>query len=231
MYILMELAENGSLRDYLISKRSSHVYGNLHAYSQDLTSNDILSFILQIAHGMAYLASLKCIHRDLATRNVLLDNNMMCKISDFGLARDISSTEVYVKETAGRLPLRWMALESLNYSSYNLKSDVWSYGIVMWEIITLGSTPYGRMMSSEIVQKLNDGYRLPNPSHCGKAIHETMMKCWDGKPENRPSFVQICRHIDQLIVNENYGQLDMRMFEQHLYVNLLENGCPAGEKI
>ncbi|XP_022089760.1 tyrosine kinase receptor Cad96Ca-like [Acanthaster planci] len=120
---------------------------------------------------MTYLASQKCIHRDLAARNVLVDDNMVCKVSDFGLARDVINIRVYQRESKGPLPMRWMALESLLDDVYTIQSDVWSFGILMWEIVTLGARPYPHIMTAkDMVHQLRGGYRMAKPTNCKKEL-------------------------------------------------------------
>ncbi|XP_077865841.1 tyrosine-protein kinase receptor Tie-1-like, partial [Saccoglossus kowalevskii] len=147
-----------------------------------------------------YLHS-QCIHRDLATRNVLLGKNRICKISDFGMARNIEGTYVYQMKSQAKLPIRWMAIESLLDSLYTTKSDVWAYGITLWEIVTLGATPYIGFSSAKVIEKVKAGYKLQQPRHCSKDIYSIMHSSWKNNPEDRPAFDTICRWI-QKIANE-----------------------------
>ncbi|XP_070557254.1 tyrosine kinase receptor Cad96Ca-like [Ptychodera flava] len=145
IYIILELAPYGSLHDYLMSNRAWELYENIHPNSRDLTSHDLLQFAWQIAKGMSFIASKKFIHRDLAARNVLVGHERCCKISDFGLARRVSGAFVQQRTAQMRLPIRWMAPESLFSLTCTTKSDIWSYGIVLWEIVTLGTPKDGRL--------------------------------------------------------------------------------------
>lgn len=124
-----------------------------------------INFILQ-----EYLSSLKLIHRDLAARNVLICDDNTVKISDFGLSRDVYHDKVYCKTTGGKLPLRWMALESMTHQVYTTQSDVWSFGILLWEIVTLGSTPYPGVSTGDLLPLLKSGYRMEKPTNCSKEL-------------------------------------------------------------
>ncbi|XP_077979609.1 fibroblast growth factor receptor 3-like [Glandiceps talaboti] len=224
VYIILELLTGGSLQGHLRSSRSvcTYMYQNLHPSSRNLTSMDLLHFAWQISKGMRFLESVKVIHRDLATRNVLLDEHKMCKISDFGLARDVSASGsmVYVKTSQTALPIRWMALESLVDSEYTTKSDVWSYGIVLWEIITLAATPYGALASSQVLHKLKRGERLPKPKHCSEQLYEIMRICWNEKSHERPSFSELDETMGKMALDVTKEYLTMCDYDQHTYVNL-----------
>ena len=127
------------MQDFLKKSRDKHNYKNLHGESQTLTARDLTSFAYQIAKGMSYLSSKKVIHRDLAARNVLIDDQTYaCKVADFGFAKDVMANNIYERKSEGKLPIRWMAPESLYDNCYTTKSDVWSFGVLMWEIVTLG---------------------------------------------------------------------------------------------
>ncbi|XP_038064961.1 tyrosine kinase receptor Cad96Ca-like [Patiria miniata] len=165
-YIIVEYQSRGNLKDLLEDSRSKgrRVYGNRHGLSN--TSKDLMKFANDVADGMAFISSQRCIHRDLAARNVLVAEDMTCKVSDFGLARDVMDIRVYERRSQGPLPMRWMALESILNDVYTTESDVWSYGVLLWEIVTLGARPYPAMAPSEMIDKLQSGYRMPKPQHC-----------------------------------------------------------------
>lgn len=146
LFVIVEFATHGNLRDFLRKHRPNSYAENVdEKKNQVLTQKDLISYAYQIARGMDYLASRKCIHRDLAARNVLVSEDFVMKIADFGLARDIHSQDYYRKTTDGRLPVKWMSPESLFDKVYTSFSDCWSYGILLWEIMTLGATPYDKM--------------------------------------------------------------------------------------
>ncbi|KAK7133193.1 hypothetical protein R3I94_015161 [Phoxinus phoxinus] len=157
--------------------------------NEGLTTADLLSFTYQVARGMEFLASKNCVHRDLAARNVLLSQGKIVKICDFGLARDIMHDNNYVSKGSTFLPVKWMAPESIFDNLYTTVSDVWSYGILLWEIFSLGGTPYpGMVVDSSFYNKIKSGYRMAKPEHASSEVYELMMKCWNSEPEKRPSF-------------------------------------------
>ncbi|XP_070575413.1 tyrosine kinase receptor Cad96Ca-like [Ptychodera flava] len=229
--IIMEMAPNGSLQNYLRSYQSNSTYQNLHANNQNISRFDLLQFAWQIAQGMNFLASHQCIHRDLATRNVLLGVNNICKISDFGFARKDSGAFIYERHSGTKLPLRWMAIESLCECIYTSKSDVWSYGITLWEIVTLGSTPYGHWSSSQVLKMLKRGYREPKPKHCSKDIYALMLNCWNSNPTERPSFADLHLSVGKLANDLSKEYLHMQDFESHKYVNLVAVESDSEEKL
>ncbi|XP_066261761.1 tyrosine-protein kinase receptor torso-like [Euwallacea similis] len=164
-----------------------------------LEPQDLLSFARQIVLGMEFLSNLKVIHRDLAARNVLITENNILKISDFGLSRDIYTDNVYRKITGGKLPFRWMALESLTHQIYTTESDVWSFGIVLWEIVTLGGNPYPTVNTEELVNWLKGGYRMERPSNCNEDLYQIMHSCWQTSPSLRPTFKELRETFDRLL--------------------------------
>ncbi|KAB5539700.1 hypothetical protein PHYPO_G00092030 [Pangasianodon hypophthalmus] len=168
--------------------------------SERLTTMDLLSFTYQVARGMEFLASKNCVHRDLAARNVLLSQGKIVKICDFGLARDIMHDNNYVSKGSTFLPVKWMAPESIFDNLYTTLSDVWSYGILLWEIFSLGGTPYpGMVVDSSFYNKIKSGYRMAKPEHASSDVYELMVKCWNNEPEKRPSFHSLSESVATLL--------------------------------
>ncbi|XP_070536963.1 fibroblast growth factor receptor 4-like [Ptychodera flava] len=229
--IIVEFAPYGSLHDYLMKNRATESYENIIPNSRDLTSRDLLQFAWQIARGMSFIASRKCIHRDLAARNILLGKDRCCKISDFGFARQGNDSFVQRPAAQTRLPIRWMALESLVFSIYTTESDVWSYGVVLWEIVTLASTPYGKWQASEVVRKIKDGYRLPKPNHCSNTFYQVMKNCWQQKPKERPTFSDICSTVGNIADDDSQDYLSMEEFDDRLYENISPEEWPSDERL
>lgn len=158
-----------------------------------LELRDLLHFSCQVAQGMAFLASKNCIHRDVAARNVLLTCGRVAKIGDFGLARDIMNDSNYIVKGNARLPVKWMAPESIFDCVYTVQSDVWSYGILLWEIFSLGLNPYpGILVNSKFYKLVKDGYQMAQPAFAPKNIYSIMQACWSLEPTHRPTFQQIC---------------------------------------
>ncbi|KAL5017462.1 hypothetical protein ScPMuIL_007051 [Solemya velum] len=146
---------------------------------------------------MEYLECKRFIHRDLAARNVLVGDNNLVKISDFGLAKMINEDE-YIAHKGTKFPVRWTAPEAALLNKYSIKSDVWSYGILLVELVTLGQIPYAGMTHSEILTQVTDeGYRIAKPKRCPDAMYEIMLRCWDHIPDNRPSFQYLYCFFDE----------------------------------
>ncbi|XP_076595500.1 vascular endothelial growth factor receptor kdr-like [Chaetodon auriga] len=169
-------------------------------YKRVLTLEDLICYSFQVAKGMEFLASRKCIHRDLAARNILLSENNVVKICDFGLARDIYKDPDYVRKGDARLPLKWMAPEAIFDKIYTTQSDVWSFGVLMWEIFSLGASPYpGVQIDEEFCCRLKEGTRMRAPEYSSSEIYQTMLDCWQGEPLERPTFTELVERLGDLL--------------------------------
>ncbi|XP_055615322.1 tyrosine-protein kinase receptor torso-like [Toxorhynchites rutilus septentrionalis] len=171
-----------------------------------VTSVRLVDFARQIATGMNFLARNKVVHRDLAARNVLVCSDNIVKISDFGLSRDIYQDNMYRKVGNGKLPIKWLALESLTHQMYTSQSDVWSFGILLNEICTLGASPYPLLSAAELIVQLKQGYRMEKPAGCSQKLYDLMMSCWNAQPLNRPTFYAIQNRLEVVMEEQNASQ-------------------------
>ncbi|XP_066299173.1 fibroblast growth factor receptor 1-like [Branchiostoma lanceolatum] len=192
LMIVVEYSPNGCLKEWLktnsVENNAESEYQNQSAYASQLSMEQLIQFGVDVASGMSHLAAMQCIHRDLAARNILLGENLVAKVSDFGLSRDIYEDSEYVKSTQSKLPLRWMAYESLFYNVYTTQSDVWSFGVLLWEIMTMGKLPYEGMKGKRMMDMIKVGGRLEKPNSCPDEIYTLMTSCWETLPEDRPTF-------------------------------------------
>ncbi|XP_061544735.1 macrophage-stimulating protein receptor isoform X3 [Phycodurus eques] len=183
------------------------------------TVKDLIGFGLQVAKGMEYLAQKKFVHRDLAARNCMLDESYVVKVADFGMARDVFDKEYYSIQDhrKAKLPVKWMAIESLRTQKFTSKSDVWSFGVLMWEMLTRGASPYPEVDPYDITHYLLKGRRLPQPQFCPDPLYSIMLECWDPDPELRPNFATLVSAVTTIISSlegEHYISLNVT------YVNL-----------
>uniref|UniRef100_A0A672J8G9 Fibroblast growth factor receptor n=1 Tax=Salarias fasciatus TaxID=181472 RepID=A0A672J8G9_SALFA len=231
LYVLVEYASKGSLREYLRARRPpgmDYTFDVTKVPEEQLTFKDLLSCAYQVARGMEYLASKRCIHRDLAARNVLVTEDNVMKIADFGLARGVHQIDYYKKTTNGRLPVKWMAPEALFDRVYTHQSDVdflfsspgklslWSFGVLMWEIFTLGGSPYPGIPVEELFKLLKEGHRMDKPSNCTHELYMKMRECWHAVPTQRPTFAQLVEELDRVLLSISDEYLDLSTpFEQY----------------
>ncbi|XP_029159072.1 vascular endothelial growth factor receptor kdr-like isoform X2 [Nylanderia fulva] len=164
-----------------------------------ICTQDLLSYAFQVARGMEYLSQRRVLHGDLAARNILLCENNVVKICDFGLAKTMYKDDNYKKKGDSPLPIKWMAIESIRDRIFSTQSDIWSFGIVLWEFFTLSETPYHGMEAEKLYQKLIEGYRMEQPKYAICEIYEIMIQCWKAKPTLRPSFTDLAESIGNLL--------------------------------
>ncbi|XP_065209716.1 fibroblast growth factor receptor homolog 1-like isoform X2 [Planococcus citri] len=198
LYIITEYSPHGNLLDFL---RNHHLPSKPSAID-DLSEKVLVTFALQIASGMEYLASIKCIHGDLAARNILLFDDYIVKIADFGLARETGHTDYYKQKTNGRFPVKWMAPEALTHRRFTTQSDTWSYGVLLWEIMTFGAVPYSSYNDLEkLLKDIEAGYRMMKPKNCSTTIYSLMLKCWNYLPEERPDVTTIIEELNVILAD------------------------------
>ncbi|XP_039309901.1 vascular endothelial growth factor receptor 1 isoform X2 [Solenopsis invicta] len=164
-----------------------------------ICTQDLLSWAFQVARGMEYLSQRKVLHGDLAARNILLAEDNIVKICDFGLAKTMYKDGNYKKKGDGPVPIKWMAIESIRDRVFSTQSDIWSFGIVLWEFFTLAETPYPGMEAEKQYQKLIEGYRMEQPEYSIREVYDIMLQCWKAKPSLRPSFTDLVENIGNLL--------------------------------
>ncbi|XP_070693970.1 ephrin type-A receptor 2a [Pempheris klunzingeri] len=186
--IVTEYMENGALDTYLKDRDG------------EIPSYQLVGMLRGIAAGMKYLSDMSYVHRDLAARNVLVNSNLECKVSDFGLSRVLEDdAEGTYTTRGGKIPIRWTAPEAIAYRKFTSASDVWSFGIVMWEVMAFGERPYWDMSNHEVMKAINEAFRLPAPMDCPSAIYQLMLQCWQHDRSKRPRFSDIVNILDKLL--------------------------------
>ncbi|XP_006886993.1 PREDICTED: muscle, skeletal receptor tyrosine-protein kinase isoform X2 [Elephantulus edwardii] len=208
MCLLFEYMAYGDLNEFLRSMSPHTVctlsHGDLSRVQVSspgpppLSCAEQLGIARQVAAGMAYLSERKFVHRDLATRNCLVGENMVVKIADFGLSRNIYSADYYKANENDAIPIRWMPPESIFYNRYTTESDVWAYGVVLWEIFSYGLQPYYGMAHEEVIYYVRDGNILSCPENCPLELYNLMRLCWSRLPSDRPSFTSIHRILERM---------------------------------
>ncbi|NWZ08528.1 ZAP70 kinase, partial [Agelaius phoeniceus] len=180
LMLVMEMASGGPLNRFLASKKD------------EITMSNIVELMHQVSMGMKYLEEKNFVHRDLAARNVLLVNQHYAKISDFGLSKALGADDSYYKaRTAGKWPLKWYAPECILFHKFSSKSDVWSYGVTMWEAFSFGQKPYKKMKGPEVISFIEQGKRMDCPQECPAEMYSLMQQCWTYRWEERPGFVAV----------------------------------------
>uniref|UniRef100_A0A8C5LDN9 receptor protein-tyrosine kinase n=1 Tax=Jaculus jaculus TaxID=51337 RepID=A0A8C5LDN9_JACJA len=188
--IVTEYMENGSLDTFL--KKNDGQF----------TVIQLVGMLRGIAAGMKYLSDMGYVHRDLAARNILINSNLVCKVSDFGLSRVLEDDpEAAYTTRGGKIPIRWTAPEAIAFRKFTSASDVWSYGIVMWEVVSYGERPYWEMTNQDVIKAVEEGYRLPSPMDCPAALYQLMLDCWQKDRNSRPKFDELVNMLDKLIRN------------------------------
>ncbi|KAG1668497.1 Tyrosine-protein kinase transmembrane receptor Ror2 [Nymphon striatum] len=214
MCLLFEYMGRGDLNEYLRSCSPTNyiVRGSNGDIFKDtkLGHIDLINIALQISAGMVYLSERKFVHRDLATRNCLVNEDMVVKIADFGLSQKMYSSDYYKGDDQDAIPIRWMPLESILYNKYTVESDIWAFGIILWEIFSFAMQPYYGMTHEEVVKYIKHGNILQCPDNTPRAVYELMKSCWHRKPTNRPCFKSTLRtlkviHDDLLKLPKSLG--------------------------
>ncbi|TMS15929.1 Ephrin type-A receptor 2, partial [Larimichthys crocea] len=186
--IVTEYMENGALDRYL------------RDHDGEFASFQLVGMLRGIAAGMKYLSDMSYVHRDLAARNILVNNTLECKVSDFGLSRVLEDDpEGTYTTSGGKIPIRWTAPEAIAYRKFTSASDVWSFGIVMWEVMAFGERPYWDMSNHEVMKAINEAFRLPAPMDCPSAVYQLMLQCWLQDRSKRPRFGDIVNLLDKLL--------------------------------
>ncbi|XP_068893109.1 focal adhesion kinase 1 isoform X8 [Tenebrio molitor] len=196
VWIVMELAKLGELRAYLQKNKD-----NL-----DLAT--LLLYAFQLSTALSYLESKKFVHRDIAARNVLVSSHNCVKLADFGLSRSMSDDQSYYKASKGKLPIKWMSPESINFRRFTIASDVWMFGVCMWEILMLGVKPFQGVKNNEVLTKIDNGERLALPANCPPRLYSLMSQCWSYEPSKRPSFKEIKEILNEILLEERSAVQD-----------------------
>ena len=219
--MIFEYMELGALAELLrkSNPRNPDFY-QLSLMEAIIKPSQFLSICIQLARGLDYLSKEKFVHRDIATRNCLVDSQFVCKIADFGLSRDVYGSDYYkVGGKSACLPVRWMPPESLLYGRFTVKSDVWSYGVLMWEVFTFATQPYFGASNQEVIDNIRGLVLLQCPSLCTQKIYDVMVECWQKMPIKRPQIGEVLQSLERLQQNnvtvvkdsENYVNLELAM--------------------
>ena len=187
--LIFEYMDLGDLNNYLRKNAISS------SQSSSCLTSQLVDMAINIAAGLEYLALRRFVHRDLATRNCLVNEKLFVKISDFGLSKDVYSRDYYKLGDKSVLPIRWMPPEAILFSTFSAQSDVWSFGIVLWEIFSSGTQPYCALSNEEVVERITNGHVLRCPSGCPKDLYHLMVRCWTSEPNKRPTASEVYTYL------------------------------------
>ncbi|XP_028390734.1 uncharacterized protein LOC114515639 isoform X2 [Dendronephthya gigantea] len=213
LHVITEFCPGGSLRSLLINSRierkEEHLPFTYVNLASTLNHRQLLKIAADISSGMIHLSSQKFVHRDLAARNILIGDDNLAKVSDFGLARDVGGAEEYIRNNQNLLPVKWMALESLLHGRFTTASDVWSFGVLLYEITTLGEEPYKNISPYNIVSHVGSGCRMSQPQHCSDEVYEIMSNCWKVEASERPTFEEIHELLKNMLLDNEKSYINI----------------------
>ena len=187
LMIVTEYMENGSLDTFLRLNENK------------LKQTQMIQILRDVASGMRYLSDMNYIHRDLAARNILISRDLTCKVADFGLSRAIDSDSLEYTTKGGKIPIRWTAPEACNFRKYSYASDVWSFGVLAYEVLSFGERPYWNWENTDVIKALQESYRLPPPAATPDCLYKLMLRCWNDDRMQRPRFNDIVSFLDQVV--------------------------------
>lgn len=216
IWIVMELAKHGEMRAYLQSNK----------HRLDLAT--LIQYAYQLSTALSYLESKKFVHRDIAARNVLVSSHDCVKLGDFGLSRWVEDHSYY-KASRGKLPIKWMAPESINFRRFTAASDVWMFGVCMWEILMLGVKPFQGVKNNDVIGRIEDGERLPLPPDCPPRLYSLMSQCWSYEPSKRPCFRDVKQVLSE-ILSEERRQLEDTMRRENRRVQAMSWGSSGSDE-
>ncbi|XP_065910186.1 hepatocyte growth factor receptor-like isoform X3 [Dysidea avara] len=223
-YIILPFMANGDLKRYLKDKRTA-AGRDVKALFKEINYLTLVRMCCDVCNGMKYLASIKFVHRDLAARNCMVDKDLVIKVADFGLARDIYAEDYYRLGHTAKVPVKWMPPESIHDRYYDQKTDVWSFGVVCWEVFSLGKLPYAGLDNQNIVQYIESEKRLSKPALCSSEMYQVMSSCWQLKNNDRPVFSTLVEQLEQHycdVMESNPSDPSSpyhNLFDESVYIN------------